>query len=745
MSQYDINFEEFEVIPGASLNPDDEQCLIDTLHVALNMLDGMRSSKKKTLEYCNKNYHLPPGKKCGPFSSDDFCFMIPSEDSNEDGILYDFSLDGKLFLYALFSLVQKEKYRFGYLWNFLNDELYARRITTWHFEPVSDNAVRFAAKYDYVDLAKYLREESDIPIKDRYLYITRILTDCKASAESEFTKEEMMKLVDPTLQRIELLRQEAESELRLSEEQKPASTALVEHPDQATDSKDVPLLPINEAMADDDDEVEEELYNSELLGSTYNKVGIDNRTAFLHWLESAFENDFCYDKSSGSMRCDFDKIAQSCNTLENLFHDYFSRLERSKRRWNYMFFIGHISNWIKTTFECLDTAYERHSVIYYDNTDEYGIGKTCYIDTCVLKHSLAYYLFGVLLEHRDQCYDSLPPEYDKVISYNFWPDTFVEDYNRYQGQVGLTPENRAKVNMLANHRYFKKWLSKYCDLYIDRSRTKRANPNVLLNSLEDSVSSKIHELFYDYTQRAAIQNPMGNEDDRANAGLLWLFNTMYNVKVTLDNRYSHSRNICLIEPDNDRDIYDHFFLECCLRRIASMLSDFVEDNVLLHTDDGLSPWRPPGSAKAYDPDDPDVNCFIEPGDEESLADGAEDTDSDPEATEKKRYYARGMATINVAVIYNHVASLIKTSLKQEDFGKAIDYADFSALQADGKNHRAKEYPQVIICKLKDLFDDDWYYACCQSLKMEPTKVSGYHRDGRILTLSNHFPGNLTMK
>ena len=410
-----------------------------------------------------------------------------------------------------------------------------------------------------------------------------------------------------------------------------------------------------------------------------------------------------------------------------------------------MFFIGHISNWIKTTFECLDTAYERHSVIYYDNTDEYGIGKTCFIDTCVLKHSLAYYLFGVLLEHRDQCYDSLPPEYDKVISYNFWPDTFVEDYNRYQGQVGLTPENRAKVNMLANHRYFKKWLSKYCDLYIDRSRTKRANPNVLLNSLEDSVSSKIHELFYDYTQRAAIQNPMGNEDDRANAGLLWLFNTMYNVKVTLDNRYSHSRNICLIEPDNDRDIYDHFFLECCLRRIASMLSDFVEDNVLLHTDDGLSPWRPPGSAKAYDPDDPDVNCFIEPGDEESLADSAEDTDSDPEATEKKRYYARGMATINVAVIYNHVASLIKTSLKQEDFGKAIDYADFSALQADGKNHRAKEYPQVIICKLKDLFDDDWYYACCQSLKMEPTKVSGYHRDGRILTLSNHFPGNLTMK
>ena len=116
-----------------------------------------------------------------------------------------------------------------------------------------------------------------------------------------------------------------------------------------------------------------------------------------------------------------------------------------------------------------------------------------------------------------------------------------------------------------------------------------------------------------------------------------------------------------------------------------------------------------------------------------------------EIQEKKEFYARGMATINVGVIFKHISSLIKTSLTEADFAYAIKYADFSVLRKDGADHRAKDYPLLIIYKLKDLFDDDWYYACCQSLQMEPTRVSGYHKEGKILTLQKTFPGNLTIQ
>lgn len=100
-------------------------------------------------------------------------------------------------------------------------------------------------------------------------------------------------------------------------------------------------------------------------------------------------------------------------------------------------------------------------------------------------------------------------------------------------------------------------------------------------------------------------------------------------------------------------------------------------------------------------------------------------------------------TIDVDAIYNHIKTYVATDLSLQDFEEAIKHADFSKLLADAKRKRVSDYPLLIITKIKGYFDKDWYDACCQSLKMEARRVSGYHRDGTMGTLSFRFPGKLT--
>lgn len=112
---------------------------------------------------------------------------------------------------------------------------------------------------------------------------------------------------------------------------------------------------------------------------------------------------------------------------------------------------------------------------------------------------------------------------------------------------------------------------------------------------------------------------------------------------------------------------------------------------------------------------------------------------------RKVYSPLRGVTINVPVIYSFIKDNIYTELSIKDFEDAILYADFSKLLSDGSRLHVKDYPLLLICKLKEYFDDEWYKACCNNLHMEPKRVSGYHKDGsKMRKLYFRFPTNLTM-
>lgn len=218
--------------------------------------------------------------------------------------------------------------------------------------------------------------------------------------------------------------------------------------------------------------------------------------------------------------------------------------------------------------------------------------------------------------------------------------------------------------------------------------------------------------------------------------------------------------------EESRNVFEYFYLDCCMLVLNKMLTDFIDDNSELHND-SCSP--------DYYFDDSGIGeCEWEmfDGDEFELNDDGEivpieTTEVDPsgELTEERpsgdmdaaddnnktvdnnriRYTPLGGVSINVSAIYNVVKGLEKTGLTETDFSDAIYYADFAALRQDGIKNRLRDYPLLIICELKDLFDAPWYVACCRSLSMEASRVSGYHTTGTMGKLKFRFPGNLTIQ
>ena len=130
----------------------------------------------------------------------------------------------------------------------------------------------------------------------------------------------------------------------------------------------------------------------------------------------------------------------------------------------------------------------------------------------------------------------------------------------------------------------------------------------------------------------------------------------------------------------------------------------------------------------------DFEDFVVDSDEEQEA---------PKESETKEFSPQIGVTIDVEAIYNFIKEYVQTDLSLQDFEYAIKIADFSKLLADGKKKRLKDYPLVIITKIKSKFDKEWYDACCRSLNMEAKRVSGYHREGTIGKISYRFPGKFT--
>lgn len=609
MSQFNINFEKFELLPGVELGDEDRQCLIDTLKVALYRLDSVRTFKKETFDYCDEHFHLPPGSKDVLFPFDELHFN-PNSPYIPDAKNYHVLLpNGRIFLYALFSLVKDEKYRFGYLWNYLSQELYSRHVISALPELVSESAVRFAADFDCGDLPY-----CDVPIEDRVSAYKSLLEDSLGRDRRGFSESEVEQLVIPTCVALERMVREAERELEQSKNNPDDDDS---DEDDSNENDSTEKIVFIDPLVDTGGGEEKQIilfYSPTVLGMDYyGKVELAlnpdyasswrvNRHYFQEWLNGTFQNSYRFNPSSRKMECDHSLTAKALYKIRIAYQDYLKRLGQGRLCWSFLHDEECTANWLKVSLECIDEAFTLHSVITTDEFDDRGM--RCIADTLWFKHKLLHELFEAILDH-DIIYRSLGGEFEKVINYDFWPDTFRETYDRYHGEVALTPSLRAVVYMEPNREYFVSWLDKACNLFIRKARSGDYDYSSLCERLQAFMSKTLSDLFSGYMQRAKLLGP--SEFDVSAAGLFWVFNTMRLVNKLYKRRLNllpDRSYLGFYSPGSDEEFIDSFFVDCCLRVLSATLSSFVEDCIRVHDGDlAFYPWRPLGAAKAYGPDD----------------------------------------------------------------------------------------------------------------------------------------------
>ena len=111
-------------------------------------------------------------------------------------------------------------------------------------------------------------------------------------------------------------------------------------------------------------------------------------------------------------------------------------------------------------------------------------------------------------------------------------------------------------------------------------------------------------------------------------------------------------------------------------------------------------------------------------------------------------YIKGIC---IKVLYNYLNNKIwidheKTGrpiLSEEVIEFAIYNADFKVFMDNSAWWNFKDYPLIIICKIKEYFPDEWYSDVCSSINMTKSRVSGcHHENGKQKEFFDQFPKKL---
>lgn len=113
----------------------------------------------------------------------------------------------------------------------------------------------------------------------------------------------------------------------------------------------------------------------------------------------------------------------------------------------------------------------------------------------------------------------------------------------------------------------------------------------------------------------------------------------------------------------------------------------------------------------------------------------------------KPYHLIKGRDIDVNVIYNYLLNIVWPERgplhpSKEDLEYAIFNANFKKFMQDSVNCRFQDYPLILVCKIREMFDDTWYKAVCKNLGMESKRITGWHRSDKAIVFAKDFPSNI---
>lgn len=186
------NIENYDLLPGVSLNEAEEERVYELLSKVVPDLTSRCASKMRTRLYFNKNIkgRQSPAKE------------ITTHDD--------------VFVAALYSVLIDARFYFGYVLNLLRKEILERALPIDLFEPISDIAVHTAQAFDMEEIRKKARSISNL--YQRMVYVEDRVADFCALNEDDYEGDEFDELMRPIKEQLSRLHKATQQMLKYAED-----------------------------------------------------------------------------------------------------------------------------------------------------------------------------------------------------------------------------------------------------------------------------------------------------------------------------------------------------------------------------------------------------------------------------------------------------------------------------------------------------------------------------------------------
>lgn len=704
------NLENYDIPSGFHLTLEQEDQLAADVKDIVNALIPIRESKLKTRKYFNS--HLRYSSNVNEY------LALP--DTPKDKYAFGESykpLPGEYTWYSevlhpiLLHVLSIDEGTFGYACNLINEDMEKRDKVGHHFWfRYSDAVVKFCNRFDIDEIRKKAKDIKDLA--DRMRFLNGEETEIKLF--NSLTNDEEEYILSPTLSAISTLQKEVTDEISLvlqkaalDESKKKTKKASSAQNNQRSDR----FNPWS-GMLYDLSFLKDEKYKDMGLPvpENWDGYGDRNKNAFTAVLDYMFAH--CYD-TAGKLQKDevlFDFVPDFMGKLMDSFDTELKNRKNVSDRDR----IRKFADWILTTSELVNAAYEARPILYSDDGPYYignGFEEEPSQETTPFKLAIMKDAWGLTQFFVNELGPLLNDELKGEMPYNMWGKDFAVLSQKYNGKFGLEFEKRAVVDVEDNTRLLLRTLDNHCIEFSLKVNAEKdlGNPAAVFNEYYHIIDDLFHSMFRDYLER--MQRLTTDKQELDDAMLNWLVSLQDNI----DSHYSDDGLILerKLTGVNGADVKCFAFMRDICSTIAyemtvTYFKDFEKKDISRRH--GLALVAGSREEKTVDATNTHTGTQPQPSSQEAP--------KQPKAHNKAIDYERLYNT------WNRIA-FVNTSL--EEFTHAIDCADFENMLRIAKEAGDKTgyigCVKYIMKSLKISLGAKWYSAACASIEETPDSIN----------------------
>ena len=693
------NLENYDVHADVRLSAKEEAELADALRAIVLALIPIRNSKSKTRIYFNQ--HLR-------YSSNVNDFLAENPGAEEEDYVLEpgeYRWFSDILQLALLDILEPDKFIFGYVVNYINEDLALRNGSKYSRKDViSDTLVKFANEFDI----EMIRDTADniLDLHDRLEYLNRVYTQYQIY--DGLTRDEEEMCADAIGKALIALQGEVQKSIEIQKSR--GSKDKIHHAPKILPNRVDQFNPKRGMLYDLAVCSEKKFVPLQIdRPKDWERSSLNNKKAFAAILDNKFAT--CFNVEYRLER-DEDTFNLLPLLVVRMFDSYVEILKSSYS--NGRLLIQKIVHWVDTTRGLIESAYKNNPIIY-SLSDPYEMDGELYLpndDTSFLKFAILRELYRYAPYVIEEFLPDMPGALSNVVLFNMWGDLYEIHRKQLANQFGLDYKKRAIVHVKENKEYFARDLNDKCILFCKQvgSGSEVGSDAEVIENIYTSMSENLFSYFRDYLSRL---RSLSNSKEGLDACLItWAANLQSLVIATYEN------NHITIERQDDsspaiRKKCCIFYLDICEKIAFDIAKVYFEDYERL---DLVQSNHAPITEQ-----EPESRAFVTEADPTP----APETEQPNHDGEKPSSVHN--RTIDYETLYNEWNGNAFTRASLEEFTLAIDSADFSKMlkyaeDAGQKSGYIGGIKYIMKC-LREQLGSNWFEIACENIGETPNSLN----------------------